>query len=100
MAGSIRRIAQFLDIEVDEGLWPTIVEHCTFAYIKTNAPKLSKTFDDAVIRGGLTNFINKGTNGRWKDVLSASDIAKYERLAGQNLSPDCAGWLATGRKPD
>jgi len=95
MAGEIRRIAEFLDIEVDEATWPAILEHCSFDYMKKNADSLSevgRTFFD----GGLTSFIYKGTNGRWRDVLTADDIARYERLAQERLTPECARWLATG----
>ena len=30
MEGQIRRMAAFVDIEIDEAKWPDIVEHCTF----------------------------------------------------------------------
>ena len=46
--------------------------------------------------GGGGSFINKGTNGRWKDVLSADEIAKADLIAAKNLTPDCAHWLRTG----
>lgn len=96
MPAGIRRVAEFLEIDVDETRWPAIVEHCTFDYMKKNAAKLSKMFDQEIFRGGLTNFVNKGTNGRWRDLLSAEDIANYEKAARENLSADCAHWLATG----
>jgi aryl sulfotransferase len=41
-------------------------------------------------------FINKGVNGRWKDVLTTADSAEYEARAAAELGPDCARWLATG----
>ena len=37
MPGQIRRIAEFLDIEVDEARWPAILDHCSFDYMKRNA---------------------------------------------------------------
>jgi aryl sulfotransferase len=99
MPGEIRRVAEFLDIEVEESIWPTIVEHCTFDYMKKNGDKLSPILGDAFVGGG-GSFINKGTNGRWREMLSAADIEKYERAAGENLTPDCAHWLATGEMVD
>lgn len=96
MPREIRRIAEFLEIPVNEAIFPTIVEHCTFDYMKKNAPALSNMFDEKIFQGGLGNFINKGSNGRWHDRLSAEDIEKYERVVNENLSPDCAHWLATG----
>ena len=97
MPAEIRRIAAFLDIPIDESRFPDIVEHCTFDYMKANAEKLSQMLDDTMFEGGMPNFINKGTNARWSDMLSAEDIEKYERAAAANLTPECADWLANGR---
>ena len=46
--------------------------------------------------GGAKTFINKGTNGRWLDVLTADEIAAYDTKALAELGPDCARWLANG----
>lgn len=95
MEGEIRRIASFLDIEIDESSWPAIVEHCSFDYMKEHADSLSENFQ-AFFDGGLKNFIYKGTNGRWRDVLNPDEISRYEDVASKCLSADCARWLATG----
>jgi len=97
MEGEIRRIAAFLDIEIDESRWPSIVEHCSFDYMKENADSISEHFQ-AFFDGGLKNFIYKGTNGRWRDLLNADEIERYERRANEALTPDCAHWLATGEQ--
>jgi aryl sulfotransferase len=49
--------------------------------------------------GGADTFINKGVNGRWKDVLTPAEIAKADEVAAKRLSPDCAHWLKTGQLP-
>jgi hypothetical protein len=41
---------------------------------------------------------SKGTNGRWRDVLSAEEIAAADEIAAQNLTPDCAHWLPPSRR--
>ena len=46
---------------------------------------------------GAKTFFFKGTNGRWKDVLSAEELALYEEKAAQVLTPDCRAWLEQGR---
>lgn len=95
LPGQIREIADFLDIEVDEDRWDAIVEHCSFDYMKAhavNAAPLGGIF----WKGGAQTFINKGTNGRWRDVLTAEDNARYLALADQKLGADCARWLAGG----
>jgi len=99
LEGQMRRVADFLDVEVDPAKWPELVEHCTFDYMKKNAASLSPMLFD-VFRGGGGTFIHKGTNERWRDVLSPADVAKYEKAARENLPPDCARWLATGELPE
>lgn len=96
LPGEIRRIAAFLDIPIDAARFPAIVEHCSFDYMKTHAAK-TVPLGGAFWDGGAQTFINKGTNGRWRDVLTAEDVQRYERTARQELGEDCARWLATGR---
>jgi aryl sulfotransferase len=55
---------------------------------------------DQMFEGGGRNFVYKGTNGRWRDVLSAEEIRKCDDVAATNLTPDCAHWLKTGEMPD
>ena len=46
--------------------------------------------------GGATTFINKGTNGRWKDALTTAEARAYEARAVKELGEECAAWLAVG----
>jgi aryl sulfotransferase len=95
MPGEMRKIADFLDIEVDPARWDAILEYCSFDWMKHNATKsvpLGGAFWDA----GAEVFINKGVNGRWRDVLSAEESAAYEARALAELGPQCARWLAHG----
>ncbi|RJF90851.1 sulfotransferase domain-containing protein [Sphingomonas cavernae] len=98
LPGQIRLIADFLEIDVDEERFDMIVEHCSFDYMKkhaANAAPLGGIF----WRGGAQTFIHKGTNGRWRDALSAEDNARYTALANEKLGPDCARWLAGAGVP-
>ena len=95
LAGEIRRIAEFLGIEVDPAAWPAILEHCSFDHMKATAADAAP-LGGAVWEGGAETFIHKGTNGRWRDALDADRIAAYETRAEAELGPDCARWLATG----
>lgn len=95
MAGQIRQIAEFLDITITQSKWPVILEHCSFDYMKQHASK-SVPLTGIFWEGGAQTFIYQGTNGRWKDILTEGDIAKYEETALRNLGQKCAHWLATG----
>jgi aryl sulfotransferase len=95
LPGTIRQIARFLQIPINESHWSAILEHCSFEWMKQNATKsvpLGGLFWDA----GAGVFINKGVNGRWADVLTAEESAQYEKIAYSQLGPECAQWLATG----
>jgi aryl sulfotransferase len=97
LPGEMRRIAAFLDIPIDESKWKSIVEHCSFEWMKKNATKttpLGGAFWDA----GADVFINKGTNGRWTDTLTAEESAEYEARVVKELGADCARWLSTGMR--
>ncbi len=95
LAGEMRAIADFLEIDIPAERWPVIIERCGFDYMKAHADKVAP-LGGAIFEGGAESFINKGVNGRWRDVLPPSDAAAYEAMALQCLGPDCARWLATG----
>ncbi len=95
LAGEMRRVAAFLDIDIAEARWPTVIEHCSFEYMKSRADAVAP-LGGAIFDGGAATFINKGNNGRWRDVLTPEDSAAYERMAVEKLGGDCARWLATG----
>ena len=95
LPGEMRRIAAFLDVEVPAAKWPAILDHCSFDFMKAHADQVAP-LGGVIFEGGGKSFINKGVNGRWRDVLSAEESAAYERMALEKLGPDCARWLETG----
>lgn len=96
MPGEIRRIAEFLELSVNEAQWDSILHHCSFDYMKKHATK-SVPLGGAFWDGGAQTFIHKGTNGRWRDVLNKDESLLYERRAAEELGNECAHWLATGK---
>ena len=99
MPGEMRKLAAYLGIPIDESRWDSILKYCSFEWMKNNAPQvapLGGIFWD----GGASNFIFKGTNGRWRDTLSPAAITSYEARAVRELGAECAAWLATGRRSD
>ena len=97
MQREIRRIARFLGIDVERALWPRILEHCSFDYMRAASKSVEPL--DQFFQGGGETFFNKGTNGRWKDVLTAEEIGRCDEVAIRHLTTDCARWLRTGRQP-
>jgi aryl sulfotransferase len=96
LAGEMKRIAGFLDISVEGALWPTLIEAGGFDFMRRNGAALMPNAGLAWDKGS-ERFLNKGTNGRWHDVLTADDVARYEARVRREVSPALAAWLAKGR---
>ena len=94
LEGEMARIAAFLDIEVPEDLWQQTVQRCTFEAMRNDEQRMGAF---QMFEGGLKGFIFKGTNGRWRDVLTADELAAYDARVEQTLSPQCAAWMEQGR---
>jgi len=93
--GQMRRIGEYLGFNIDESLFPEMVRHCSFDYMKMHADTLNSRLGK-MFAGGGKSLINKGVNDRWRDTLSAADIEKYNARVAAELSPECAHWLAHG----
>ena len=94
--GEMRRIADFLGVKVSPSVWPAIVEAAGFDKMREQGeilmPMAAETWE-----GGAKTFINKGTNGRWKDCVSKEDLAAYDAKVKANFSPALAKWIENGR---
>ena len=96
--GQIRRIADFLDIAGSDEQISQIAQATSLTAMRTRAlehegqkPDAPRTFVD-----GARTFFYKGTNGRWKDVLTDAELEEYDAKAAIVLSPDCRAWLENG----
>jgi len=96
LPGEMRRVADYLDIDVPDSAWPRLVDACTFATVKKNPKAVTGDAIDFVFKGGADTFINKGTNGRWRNVLSEEDLELYTTTMNNTLSDDCLKWLENG----
>jgi aryl sulfotransferase len=93
LAGEMRRIARFLDIPVPAAKWPAVVERCTFEAMRARGDEIGTFWN---FEGGASSFLFKGTNGRWRDVLTAGEVASYQKRAAELLPPDAVAWLERG----
>ncbi len=95
LEGQMRRLARELEIPVPEERWAGLVNACTFASMKEEAERSAGTLK-LFWKDGASTFFNKGTNGRWRDTLSAGDLALYEAATARTLTPECRRWLEEG----
>ena len=95
LAGEMRRIADFLVIDVRRDLWPALIKAATFSEMQRDGAELHPMLGH-VFRGGAARFFAKGENERWKGVLSDADMAAFEAKERAELPPACAEWLRSG----
>ncbi len=93
--GQMRRIAEFLEIDVPESAWDGIVKAVSFKEMKAKG-ELYAPGGGQFWKGGADTFLHKGTNGRWHDVLSEEDLRLYDAACRRTLTPECRAWLETG----
>jgi len=92
----MRRISAFLDISVDEALWPKLVAAARFETMRANGAALMPR-GGAIWEGGHEAFFKAGRNARWQGVLTESDVAAYEDRLRREVPPALAAWLKGGR---
>ena len=96
LAGEMRRISDFLEIDTPADRLAALAEAAGFDAMKASGeallPNLRTFFDH-----GSQRFLNKGSNGRWRDVLTDADLARYDAVFRRKVSPTCADWLEHGR---
>jgi aryl sulfotransferase len=99
LPAEIRRISKFLGIAASDEVISTISKQVTLPAMRQKAREKAaqKGGGKQAFKGGADTFFYKGTNGRWRDILSAEDVALYHATAAQVLTPDCALWLEEGR---
>jgi aryl sulfotransferase len=95
LSGEMRRIAEFLEVEVPDSLWDGVVERCTFEAMRGDAEKIGPF--DLMFEGGAKGFLFKGTNGRWRDVLTEDELRRYHQRASECLPEEALRWLEGGR---
>ncbi len=93
--GEIGMLAEFLSIEASGHRLEAIAEATSFGAMKREAERYSPP--DGMLLGGAHSFIYKGENGRWRDVLSAEELAHYDQVVAARMTPDAARWMAEGR---
>jgi aryl sulfotransferase len=96
LAAEMRRVAEFLGIDVPAGLWPALVEAAGFSAMRRDGAVLMGSVA-ASFTGGDRRFFHRGDNGRWLGRFRPADLARYEAEVAARLPPACARWLEHGR---
>jgi aryl sulfotransferase len=93
LPGEIKRIAGFVGIPLTDTVIAEIVPDVSLEALRRMAESHGAYTG---MKGGPQSFFFKGSNGRWKDVLTEEELAMYEDTASKVLTPDCRAWLEQG----
>jgi aryl sulfotransferase len=89
----IGRLAEFLGIQLDASGLERVIKTTTLQAMRERY--LGIRIWPPLARGALT-FFHKGENGRWRDVLTDDELARYFEVQRDVLQPECAAWIAQG----
>jgi aryl sulfotransferase len=95
LPGEVGRIGSFLNVPLTPGRAEQIADVVTFDSMKSAAEVVNPGAHFGFV-GGPATFINKGTNGRWRDVLGPAELDLYGPML-LRLPPDAARWLQQGK---
>jgi aryl sulfotransferase len=91
----MRRVAAFLTIEIDETRWQDLVSSCTFAEMKERGNQIGDL--DRAFVGGIDTFLHRGSNARWRDVLTTDELTEFDRRSRELIPRDAITWTKSGR---
>lgn len=79
LEGTVRRVAEFCGLPVDESQMPRILERCSIEFMRRHNDKFDPRlyrFDDY-----SETFIRKGTSGQWQEELPGAQRMRLEAQA-------------------
>jgi hypothetical protein len=93
--GEMRRLADVLDIEVNESRWPELVAAARFEEMRGHADRVTPE-SSADIWVDNTAFFYSGTSGQWRELLGPDDRSHYRARVESLVKPDFASWVHNG----
>lgn len=97
LPGQISRVASFLGLEISKPRLAAVAAAVNFAAMRQRSEHYAP-YGGRHWRGGANTFFNRGTNGRWRSVLSQEQLKAYDRVSRNALSPSCHDWLHGERR--
>lgn len=100
LPAEILRIAGFLRIPLTAARLGATAEAVSFEAIRRDAAAAAPVpieYANATWQAGLETFFHKGTNGRWRGVLTPAELALCDAALARCLPADCATFVTGGR---
>jgi hypothetical protein len=89
--GSMRMIAERLEISVPEPVWPELVDAAGFAQMRAKSDQVIP--DPSGVMKDNKAFFRRGVSGGGRELLSDEEYAVYETRAASLAPPELLEWL-------
>ncbi len=87
----MRRIAQRLDVDIDENVLPSLVTAAGFDSMRERADELAPDATQGILQSNRA-FFNQGRNGQWQELLDDTDRRRYAERVHQLAPTDLIEW--------
>jgi hypothetical protein len=91
LESEMRRLAQRLDIDVDEDLLPDLVAAARFDAMRDRADVIAPDSTLSILRSNRA-FFHRGVNGQWEELLDDAGRRRYAERVKQLAPTDLIEW--------
>ncbi|WP_299727307.1 sulfotransferase domain-containing protein [uncultured Tateyamaria sp.] len=95
LAGTFARLAELLDISHPAHIMDQLVQAATFDHMKANAERYAPSGGKGFMKSD-SDFFHSGTSGKWAGKLSEAELAAYDAMMDDHLTPQDRAWLEYG----
>ena len=95
LAGTFERLSRLLGISHSKTIMDQLVRAATFENMKANAERYAPSGGKGFFKSDA-GFFPSGTNGQWRNRLSATEIAAYGTAMDACLNAEDRAWLENG----
>jgi hypothetical protein len=95
LPGQMRRLAARLGVNIDDELWPGLVQAATFEEMRERADDIVPNASEALWRDNA-RFFNTGASGQWKEMLDQEDLRRYHARVLELAPAELATWIHQG----
>jgi hypothetical protein len=89
--GEMRRLVGRLGMDVRGDVWPSLVAAATFDRMRSRSARL--TPNTLGVLKDPAAFFRRGTSGAGRELLTAAELAAYERRVASLAPADLVAWL-------
>jgi len=95
LAGSMRRLASVLNVDVDDATMTQLVTAAGFEEMRGRAAELAPQVTSD-FWADSNRFFNKGASEQWRSFFTDDDVARYEARVRTLAAPELSEWVHRG----